>query len=477
MSLNTSIQADQLTPHNTEAEEAVIGSILINPAAIADVDGLVPGEFYIDRYATIFDAMVRLDRRGEAIDFLTVGNELETMGKIQDVGGRSTLLSLINNTPSALNVESYVAIVREMALRRHLLLAASEIARVVHSNETEIEAVVEKATAAFNGAVSTALTSATIVSVEDSLRAVDADVMLAYKTRKENPGSVPMLGLRSMLPDVDIVTRGIKPGELEYVAGRPGTGKSSYMLGQARAAAEGGHPVGLIGLEMPHRHYAARLILPDVGLSFAQVTEGRIPDDKLEAYNNALATVGNLPIHISDDVRFGTPQGIRMIARRMVHEFHIEALFIDYIQLIRVPSNRNMTRNDEVSTISREMKLLAMELGIPVVAGSQLSRAVEQRSDSRPKLSDLRESGSLEQDADVVKFLWHDDEIESDNDAYSTTSVIIAKNRNGGIGSVDAMYELRTMRFLPAVRTTVDLDGPALPEPDVPDFVMGRDHD
>lgn len=465
MSLTSDLRGDQLAPHSIPAEEAVLGGILINPEALFEVLMFLTSEdFFIVRHAWIWEAIVALHDRHEPVDHLLVCNELDQRGRLGETGGAAYVLSLINKTPSSLNTEGYGRVVEQMAVRRRLIEAAQQVARVAHSDETDIDEVVARSQQAIIDAV--------IRRANDRLSPIGTVVssnydatVAAYREGQKNGGA--MRGLSTGLEDVDRMLRGLKPDDLTLVAARPGMGKTSWLLKAARENAVDGIPVGIVSYEMSQEALTDRLVAAEAKLSYSEISEGRIPEDGWPRYIKAVETISQWPIVFYDDSAGATPEALRLAAQRMVVEHGIKMLLVDYVQLMHAPGRgRDENRTQEVTAISRSLKLLARELHIPVVAASQLSRQVESRSDKRPQLSDLRESGSLEQDADVVIFLYRDSHYHPDSVDGNKTEINIAKHRNGPVGTVDVIWLPESMTFVSALRQNIELNRkPVVPPP------------
>lgn len=442
---------DQLAPHSIEAEEAVIGSILLSPEAFAECDWLKVDDFFLVRHGWIWQAIKTLVERKQPVDQLTIMHELEGRGQLAEVGGAAYIISLINKTPSALNVEGYAHIVERMALRRGLIEAAQKIARSAHSDETDINTVVAESEAALSEAIDGRIRRNSIRSVGD-IASVQLDEILSSAA-----GNHTSAGLPSGLDALDRLLGGFRRGELIYIAARPGMGKSALLQQIAGHIAGTGIPVGIVSWEMNQESITTRLLSGESGLPYLAILDRRLNETQLTTYVAAVGKVDRWPIYIEDDVMAATPSGLRRVAHQLRFEHDIQALFVDYIQLMHADWRLD-NRVQEISLISRQLKALAMELNIPVVALSQLSRAVEQRSDRRPMLSDLRESGSLEQDADIVGFIYRDAYYDAGTKEGNAAEIIIAKHRNGPTGTVDTVWISPRFRFTNSRLWHVDLN-------------------
>jgi replicative DNA helicase len=448
---SSELRSDQLAPHSAEAEQAVLGAILINPEALYEViPFLTPDDFFIVRYGWIFKAMIDLHDRREYIEHLTVTEELEQSGKLAEVGGAAHLLWLIGQTPSALNTEGYGRIVERMALRRRLIDAAGQIARVAHSEETDISIVVGKAEEAIFS-VTQAHQTQGVRSMHELASAVYDDAIAANRS-----GTVP--GLRTYLKDIDTLMGGMRGGDLIIVGARPGMGKSSFLHGIFAESSRAGVPVALLSIEEGDEQVTQRLVAAETGIPYERIAAGNIYANELQAFTDATNQVINRWPSVIDSSPELTPMDVRVKLRRFQFEYGIELAMIDYIQLMTGGPKfaKSDNRVQEISFISRELKKIARELNIPIVAAAQLSRKVEERSDKRPMRSDLRESGSLEQDTDKIGFLYLDKYYYPDSPAGDRTEFHLAKNRRGPTGMVEILFQPVRMRFVDAAR--IDLN-------------------
>ena len=386
----TEIRADQLAPHSVEAEEAVLGAVLINSEAIFEVISFLNLEdFFIVRHQWIWEALLNLHERRDPIDYLTVISELEQMGYIEEVGGAAYLLSLVNKTPSALNVEGYGRIVERMALRRSLLNAASQIARVAHSEETDIERVINSAEMSIFEVTERRL-ARDLVPVRDAVSAYFDHVSFLARNREE------VMGVPTGFMDLDRLLGGLQKSDLLIIAARPGMGKSSWLNSVLLNAARLNQRVALFSLEMSNEQLVQRFVSGETNIPSHKLREGRLDERDWAQFVAATQYIGTLPIHLDDTPAISTAE-LRTKARRLHLELGLDLIMIDYLQLMTTPY-RSENRVQEISYISRSLKQLARELNVPVIAAAQLSRAVEQRTDKRPLLSDLRESGCLSGD-------------------------------------------------------------------------------
>lgn len=380
-------QTDHLAPHSVEAEEAVLGSVLINPEALYEVlSFLRPEDFFIVRHTWIWEAILSLHERRDPIDYLTLVNELETLGRLSDIGGAAYILSLINKTPSALNAEGYGRIVERMAIRRRLIDAASNIARIAHSDETDIDEVVGRAEQAIFDVTERRLTR-DLVPVKDVVSSYFDHISLLARHQEE------VMGVPSGFVDLDRLLGGMQKSDLIIIAARPGMGKTSWLNTVVMNAARNRQRVALFSLEMSNEQLVQRFVSQDTHIPSHKLREGKLDERDWSQFVAATQAIADLPIYLDDTPALST-QELRTKARRLYLEYGLDLIVIDYLQLMSTPY-RNENRVQEISFISRALKQLARELNVPVIAAAQLSRAVEQRTDKRPMLSDLRESGCL----------------------------------------------------------------------------------
>jgi replicative DNA helicase len=444
------LRTDTLAPHSVEAEEAVLGSILINPDALLEVlPFLSPADFFIVRNGWVYEAIVMLHERRDPLDYLTVTNELELSGRLTEVGGAAYILSLVNKTPSSLNVEGYGRIVERMSLRRRLLDAAGEVARAAHSEETDINEVVNRA--------EQAIFEVTEQRLQRDLVPV-SEVISAYFDHITNlmRHQEMVMGVPTGFVDLDSMLGGMQRSDLLIVAARPGMGKSSMLNSIMLNAARHQQRVALFSLEMSNEQLVQRFISSETRIPSHRLREGTLDERDMAEFIKATEHIGSLPIYLDDTPALST-QELRSKSRRLFLEYGLDLIMVDYLQLMTTPF-RSDNRVQEISYISRSLKQLARELNVPVVAAAQLSRAVEQRNDKRPILSDLRESGSIEQDSDVVIFIYRDRYYNNETPDGDRTEVHIAKHRNGPTGQVDLVFIPELTLFRDAVRRDTNLD-------------------
>lgn len=437
-------------PHSREAEEAVIGAVLINPEVYYDVVQFLQAEdFYIHRLRWIWEAFTRLHEQRLPIDLLTVAEELDRMGQLAEVGGPAYLTALVNQVPSSLHAEAYARVVEAHSLRRKMINAANQVASLAYTEENLIDTVLTEAEKAiFN--VSERRLKHDVRPVRQVMSAV-YDRIDELARRNED-----IFGVPTGFIDLDRLLAGLQPSDLIIIAGRPGQGKTGFLLSVAKhAALVHKKHVAVFSLEMSNEQVAQRLIAQETGIDSQRLRTGKLLDEDWPLFTHAIEVFSNTHIFL-DDTPAITPLQLRTKCRRLHMEYDLDLIILDYLQLMG-GDTRTENRVQEVSYISRNLKVLARELNVPVLAAAQLSRAVEQRTDKRPVLSDLRESGSLEQDADVVMFIYRPDQYEKDTVKQNVAEIIVAKHRNGPVGSVELIFRSSLAKFENAATRRVDL--------------------
>lgn len=433
----------QIVPHSREAEEAVIGSILINPEAYYDVvEFLQVEDFYIHRHQWIWESFNRLHERRNPIDFLTVSEELDQTGHLGEIGGPAYLTALINNVPTAMHATAYGHLVEETALRRRMIAAANKIAKVAYQEDITVETALDSAEKAVFSVSERRLTSDL-----QPIRKVLSD----YYDRVGDLASRDdeMYGVPTNFRDLDELLGGLQPSDLLIIAGRPGQGKTSFMLSVAKNAARiHKKHIAIFSMEMSNEQLVQRLISQETGIDSQRLRLGKLENNEWDLFAEAVEALGQTHIFL-DDTPSISPTQMRAKCRRLHLEHRLDLIIVDYLQLMR-SDYRTDNRVQEVSYISRNLKALARELNVPVLAAAQLSRAVEQRADKRPILSDLRESGSLEQDSDIVMFIYRKDQDNEDSAFKNVTEIIVSKHRNGPTGSIQLIFRERLAQFVDA---------------------------
>jgi len=426
-----SVQPEQMAPHSIEAEEAVLGSILINPDALYDVAPFLQSEdFFIVRNGWVWEAITRLHERREQIDYLTLVEELRQQNRLEEIGGAAYITYLINHTPSSIYAETYGRIVERAALRRRMLAAAGTIARLAQQEESDITDLIDQSEATLFAVTERRLRQE-LVPIRTAVAEYYDRIEQLYSQQVES------IGVPTGFTDLDDLLGGLQKSDLVIVAGRPGMGKTSWLLSAAHNAAQAGARVAIFSMEMSNEQIVQRLISSETRINTHKLRLGQLKDREWALFVEAVGRLGKLNVFL-DDTPALTP--LQMRAKCM----NAGVGFSD-------------NRVQEISFISRNLKHIAREMNVPVVAAAQLSRAVEQRQDKRPQLSDLRESGSIEQDADVVMFIYRDDVYNENTERKNQADILVAKHRNGPTGSVTLFFHKELTQFANLSKTGVDL--------------------
>lgn len=443
--------APQLTPHNREAEEAVLGAVMINPEVYFDVaQFLKADDFYIHRNRWIWETFSRLNERRVPIDFLTVADDMEQMSRLAEAGGAAYLAALASNVPSSLHAEAYGRIVEENAIRRKMLTAATDIAKLAYQQETSVETVMDEAEKSVFNISERRLTRELRPIKEVLSDYYDRLDMLARRAGET-------MGVPTGFLDLDRLLGGLQQSDFLIIAGRPGMGKTAFMLSAVKNAAQlHKKHVAVFSLEMSSEQLVQRLISQETGIDSQRLRMGDVKEEEWPLLTHAIEVLSDTVIFL-DDTPALTPLQLRTKARRLHLEYHLDLVTVDYLQLMSGGS-RIENRVQEVSYISRNLKVMARELNVPVLAAAQLSRAVEQRTDKEPQLSDLRESGSLEQDADIVMFIHRPEMYEKDTLKQNVAQIKVAKHRNGPTGTIELIFRNNLAKFENAATRMVDLD-------------------
>jgi len=432
----------KLPPQNLEAESAVIGAVLLDKEALLSaVEVLSPEDFYDSRNGSIFRAILSLFEKRTPIDMVTLSEELEKEKELENVGGGSHLVSIVNATPSAANVAHYANIVRDKAILRRLITSAITISGLGFDEEEDVSAVLDKAEQSLF-AVSQKFFRQKFIPLKDVLAEAFDRIDKIHKEKGA------LRGMSTGFRDLDGKLAGLQKSDLIIIAARPSMGKTSLALNIAEhISVEEKAPVAFFSLEMSKEQLVDRLISSQAGVDSWKLRTGNLSDDDFPKIGYAMGTLSEAPFFIDDSPGL-TVTEIRAKARRLQMEENLAIVFVDYLQLIEGHrSSGDINRVQEISEISRSLKNLARELNVPVVAMSQLSRAVEHRPDKRPQLSDLRESGSIEQDSDVVAFIYREDYYDDKTEKKGITEILIRKHRNGPIGNVELFFNAEQMRF------------------------------
>ncbi len=431
---------DRLPPQNLEAETALLGCLMLDKDAVIKVaDKIISDDYYDLRHRLIYEAIVQLFEKNTSIDVLTVSNLLEEKKDIERVGGASYLASLVNSVPSAANAAYYASIVRKKGTLRRLISSASQITNLAFEEEGEIEDILDKAEQSlFN--ISQQHLQQNFVSISSVLSESFDRIDELHRS------SGKLRGLPTGFVDLDKKLGGLQKSDLVILAARPSMGKTSLALDIMRyVAVHTKTPVGIFSLEMSKDQLVDRLLAAESNVDFWKIRTGQLNDDDFSALSDAMGALSEAPIFI-DDTAGGNIMEIRTKARRLQMEHKLGLIIVDYLQLMAGRSTEN--RVQEVSEISRSLKILARELNVPVLALSQLSRGVENRPDKVPQLADLRESGSIEQDADVVMFIYREDMYKGKESSRPNIAELhIKKHRNGPTGQVDLFFDAERTSF------------------------------
>jgi replicative DNA helicase len=433
---------EKLLPQNVEAESAVLGSILIDPDAIMQVaDYLKPEDFYRDSHRVIYQAALELYEDRAPADLITLTDELARRDKLEEVGGASYVSSLANQVPTSANVDYYGHIVERTAILRRLIHAAGQIAAVAYDEPDATTALDQAERLIFN--ISQRFSREEFDHIRETLKTYIDKLEQLHEHR----GSI--VGVASGFADLDKITGGLQKSDLIILAARPAVGKTSMALSLAHnAALRFGQSVAIFSLEMSKEQLVARLLSMDAGVDQSRLRTGYLDDEEWERISDSVGRLSEANIYI-DDTPGITLVEMRSKARRLMMERGFSLLVVDYLQLMQGSGGGRGHENrvQEVSEISRGLKGLARELNVPVLALAQLSRAVESRTDKHPQLSDLRESGSLEQDADIVMFIYRDEVYNENTDRPNIADIIIAKHRNGPVGQVSLFFQAAQTRY------------------------------
>ena len=430
----------RVPPNDVQAEQAVLGLMLVDKDAVLTViEMLKPSDFYKPEHEEIYAAILDLYEASKAIDLLTLKEQLRLRGKYDIINGFEYLVSLTSPMYSVANVEYYAEIVREKSTLRKLIKSANIISQESYDAKEDAITITEKAEKEiFN-----------IIQHKENSYALIKDVLVDTFDNLEKLASQEegIIGIPSGFADLDSKTLGFLPGQLVIVAARPAMGKSAFALNiLTNAAIKSNKSVVYFSLEMGKEELVNRILSAEAMVDSSKIRSGKLEDEDWISLTNASGTLSEAKIILDDSAGF-SPIELRARCRKLKMEYDIGLVVIDYLQLMDASKN-NASRQADISEISRSLKVLAREIGVPIIALSQLSRAPEQRPDHRPMLSDLRESGSIEQDADMVMFLYRDDYYNPDTDKKNVAEVILAKNRAGSTGTVELLWLGQYTKFV-----------------------------
>lgn len=429
----------KVPPHSEEAEKSILGAVLLNDEVLLEVADVVePRDFYNPNFATIYGAMLQLFEKQSPIDVLTVANQLKALKKFKEVGAEAILTDIVAETPTAAHAAQYAKIVKENSSRRKLISLGTNLNEMAFSTEKDVELLLDDA--------EQQLFSIADNSIQRDFKHISILLEQAYEQAEQlhsNPQS--LRGISTGFRDLDKILGGLQKSDLIILAARPAVGKTALAIDIARHAATSGQAkVGYFSLEMSNAQLMDRLLSQEVGVGLWNIRNGKLQEDDFAKMAEAMGTLSESGLFFDDTP--GLPiMEMRTKARRLKLEQGLDLILVDYLQLMQGRTRENRTQ--EVSEISRFLKLLARELDVPVIALSQLSRAVESRSDRIPQLSDLRESGSIEQDADIVMFLHREETFDPDTERKGIGDLIVAKHRNGPTGQIELAFVREQARY------------------------------
>lgn len=433
----------KIPPQNLDAEMSILGAVLIDEEVLADIsDTLRDHDFYDKRHALIFAAMMRLYEHHRPVDLLTLSEELNKKSELEIVGGSAYLTELTNYVPTAAHSAAYADLVRTKAVRRRLIKASSDIAELGYDEDTNVQELLERA--------ESELFSVSDTSLKQDLVSLEQILTESFDRIEElHRDGGKMRGIKTGWRDLDNLTAGLQRSDLIILAARPAMGKTTLVTNLAYSiASKEKQSVLMFSLEMSKEQLVDRMLADAAAVDAWNIRTGNLSEDDFERISTAMGEMAEAPIYI-DDTPGLTVLEMRTKARRQAHIQPLGLIIVDYLQLMSGSSSRGSdNRVQEVSEISRGLKLIARELNVPVIALSQLSRSVESRNPQIPQLSDLRESGSIEQDADIVAFVYREDYYNPETDRQHITDLILAKHRNGPTGKVELYFHPERLRFM-----------------------------
>lgn len=443
MSNKTKNVAARIPPQNLDAEKSLLGAILIDEEILADVSEIVkPADFYEKTHEMIFDAVIRLYERHKPVDMLTLTDELKRKDHLELVGGAAYLSELTNYVPTAAHAEAYAELVSQKAVRRRLIHASGEITELGYDENIDTQELLSKA--------ESELFSVSDQSLKQDLISMESILTESFDRLEElhrNKGA--LRGIKTGYRDLDAMTAGLQRSDLVILAARPAMGKTTLVTNLAyNVATIEQKAVLYFNLEMSKEQLVDRMLADASGVDSWNIRTGNLSDEDFAKLSDAMGEMAEAPIYIDDTPGLSVLE-MRTKARRIAHEQELGLIIVDYLQLMQGSGKNDGNRVQEVSEISRGLKLVARELNVPLIALSQLSRSVETRTPPIPQLSDLRESGSIEQDADIVSFIYRPGYYEPDNpEVANITDLIIAKHRNGPVGKVQLYFHPERLRFM-----------------------------
>lgn len=437
-----SVPVGKIPPQNLDAEKSLLGSVLIDEETLADItEHVTMKDFYDKRHAIIYDAMMRLYEKRKPVDLLTLTDELKRKSQLDEIGGSAFLTELTNYVPTSAHAESYAEIVSQKAVRRRLIKASGEISEMGFDEGSTTQELLQQAEAE--------LFSVSDQSLKQDLVSIESILTESFDRMEElhrNKGQ--LRGIRTGYRDLDNMTAGLQRSDLIILAARPAMGKTTLVTNLAyNVATIAKQPVLFFSLEMSKEQLVDRMLADASGVDAWNIRTGNLSDQDFSKLSDAMGEMAEAPIFIDDTPGVSVLE-MRTKARRAAHEQPLGLIIVDYLQLMQGSGRSDGNRVQEVSEISRGLKLLARELNVPVIALSQLSRSVESRSPQIPQLADLRESGSIEQDADIVMFIYREAYYNPDTDRENITDLFIAKHRNGPTGKIELYFHPERLRFM-----------------------------
>jgi len=436
------VPVGKVPPQNLDAEKSLLGAVLIDEETLSDISEHVTArDFYDRRHSIIYDAMMRLFEKHKPVDLLTLTEELQGKKELDTIGGSAYLTELTNYVPTAAHAEAYAELVAQKAVRRRLIKASGDISELGYNEETSTQELLQQAEAE--------LFSVSDQSLKQDLISIESILTESFDRMEElhrNKGA--LRGVQTGYKDLDNMTAGFQKSDLIILAARPAMGKTTLVTNLAyNVATIAKQPVLFFSLEMSKEQLVDRMLADASGVDAWNIRTGNLSDEDFSKISEAMGELAEAPIFI-DDTPGMTVLEMRTKARRAAHDQPLGLVIIDYLQLMQGSGRDNGNRVQEVSEISRGLKLIARELNVPVIALSQLSRSVESRSPQIPQLADLRESGSIEQDADIVMFIYREAYYNPETERENITDLIIAKHRNGPTGKVELYFHPEQLRFM-----------------------------
>jgi len=425
----------KLPPHDRTSEMALIGGVLLDNESInAALEILRPEDFYVRSHQLIFEAMIQLNEKLEPIDVVTLSSELKKTKALEQAGGFEYLSQVVDSTPTAANVAYYARVVRALSLRRKLIHEISEISANAYSVSGDIDSFIDEVESRIFK-VSEARTSPSFAKISDLVKGSIKEVERLYANQGQ------LTGVPSGFRDLDELLSGLQPSDLIIIAGRPAMGKTSFVLSMARhIGIEARKPVAVFSLEMSKEQIVMRMLCAEGKVGNSKVRSGKLSENDFPRLVEAASKLAQADIFVDDTPALSVLE-MRAKARRLHREKPLACVIVDYLQLMRGTSRKSERREQEISEISGSLKALAKELNVPVIALSQLNRSVESRQDKRPMMSDLRESGAIEQDADIIGFVYRDEVYNPETPDKGIAELIISKHRNGALGTVRLSFQ------------------------------------